>query len=69
VIGANRSELVVGTNGIGIALSAGKSIQILGPEHYNIYHHNWTCFAAPIYDPSGNIVGVVNMSGNYRIII
>ena len=68
VIGANRSELVVGTNGIGIALSAGKSIQILGPEHYNIYHHNWTCSAAPIYDPSGNIAGVVNMSGNYRLL-
>jgi len=68
VIGANRSELVVGTNGIGIALSAGKSIQILGPEHYNIYHHNWTCSAAPIYDPSGNIVGAVNMSGNYRLL-
>jgi len=68
VIGANRSELVAGTNGIGIALSAGKSIQILGPEHYNIYHHNWTCSAAPIYDPSGNIAGVVNMSGNYRLL-
>lgn len=68
VIGANRSELVAGTNGIGIALSTGKSIQILGPEHYNTYHHNWTCSAAPIYDPSGNIVGVVNMSGNYRLL-
>ena len=68
VIGANRSELVAGTNGIGIALSAGKSIQILGPEHYNIYHHNWTCSAAPIYEPSGNIAGVVNMSGNYRLL-
>jgi PAS domain S-box-containing protein len=68
VTGANRSELVVGTNGIGIALSAGKSIQILGPEHYNIYHHNWTCSAAPIYDPSGNIAGAVNMSGNYRLL-
>ncbi|MHC2995757.1 MAG: sigma-54-dependent Fis family transcriptional regulator [Candidatus Atribacteria bacterium] len=68
VIGANRSELVAGTNGIGVALSNGNPIQILGPEHYNIYHHNWTCSAAPIYDPSGNIAGVVNMSGNYRLL-
>ncbi len=67
VIGANRSELTAGTNGIGIALSTGKPIQILGPEHYNIYHHNWTCSAAPIHDPSGNIIGAVNMSGNYRL--
>jgi len=68
VIGANRSELAAGTNGIGIALFTGKSIQILGPEHYNIYHHNWTCSAAPIFDPSGNIIGAVNMSGNYRLL-
>jgi len=68
VIGANRSELVAGTNGIAIALSTGNPIQILGPEHYNIHHHNWTCSAAPIYDPSGNIAGVVNMSGNYRLL-
>jgi len=68
VIGANRSELAAGTNGIGIALSTGKSIQIFGPEHYNVYHHNWTCSAAPIRDPKGNIIGVVNMSGNYRLL-
>ncbi|MCJ7813794.1 MAG: sigma 54-interacting transcriptional regulator, partial [Candidatus Atribacteria bacterium] len=68
VIGANRSELISGTNGIGMALSTGKPIQILGPEHYNIYHHNWTCSAAPINDSSGNIIGVINMSGNYRLL-
>jgi len=68
IIGANRSELIAGTNGIGIALSTGKPIQILGPEHYDIYHHNWTCSAAPIHDPSGNIIGAVNMSGNYRLL-
>jgi len=68
VIGANRSELTSGTNGIGVALSTGKPIQILGPEHYNICHHNWTCSTAPIHDPSGNIIGAVNMSGNYRLL-
>lgn len=68
VIGANRSELISGTNGIGVALSTGKPIQILGPEHYNIYHHHWTCSAAPINDSSGNIIGVINMSGNYRLL-
>src|SRR5665648_325618 len=68
VVGANRSELAAGTNGIAIALFTGNSIQILGSEHYNIHHHNWTCSAAPIYDPSGNIIGAVNMSGNYRLL-
>src|SRR5665648_259265 len=68
IVGANRSELAAGTNGIGIALFTGEPIQIFGSEHYNIYHHNWTCSAAPIYDPSGNIAGAVNMSGNYRLL-
>jgi PAS domain S-box-containing protein len=68
IIGANRSELASGTNGIGVALSTGKPIQIFGPEHYNIYHHDWTCSSSPIRDSSGNIIGAVNMSGNYRLL-
>ena len=68
IVGANRSELASGTNGIGTALSTGEPIQIFGPEHYNVYHHNWTCSSSPIREPSGNIIGVVNMSGNYRLL-
>jgi len=68
IVGANRSELASGTNGIGIALFTGGPMQIFGPEHYNVYHHNWTCSSSPIRDPSGNIIGAVNMSGNYRLL-
>jgi len=68
ILGANRSELASGTNGIGIALSTGKPIQLFGPEHYNVYHHSWACSSSPIRDPSGNIIGAVNMSGNYRLV-
>jgi len=68
IVGANRSELASGTNGIGTALSTGEPIQIFGPEHYNVYHHNWTCSSSPIREPSGNIIGAVNMSGNYRLL-
>jgi len=60
--------LASGTNGIGTALSTGEPIQIFGPEHYNVYHHNWTCSSSPIREPSGNIIGAVNMSGNYRLL-
>ncbi len=68
MVGANRSELAAGTNGIGIALSTGEPIQILGSEHYNVYHHSWACSSSPIRDPLGNIIGAVNMSGNYRLL-
>ena len=68
VIGANRSELIAGTNSMGIALVIGKPVQIVGPEHYNIDHHSWTCSASPIRNPFGNIIGAANISGNYRLL-
>ena len=68
VIGANRSEIIVGTNSIGVTLFTGKPVQIIGPEHYNVYPRYWTCSSAPIRNPSGNIVGVINMSGKYHLL-
>ncbi len=68
VIGANRSELIAGTNSMGIALAIGMPVQIVGPEHYNVDHHSWTCSAAPVRSPFGNVIGAVNISGNYRLL-
>lgn len=65
---ANRLEQTVGTNAISLALSDDRAFQIVGPEHYNFYHHNWTCSAAPIHDTSGSIIGVLNLSGHYSLI-
>ncbi|MBF0529150.1 MAG: PAS domain-containing protein, partial [Deltaproteobacteria bacterium] len=61
--GSNWSELSVGTNAIGTALTLGRSIQVTGPEHYNDGHHLWTCAATPIFDPAGGIVGCLDISG------
>jgi len=63
VIGGNRSELLAGTNGIGLALSLGKTVQVEGPEHYNINSHNWTCAASPIRNSKNKIIGAINISG------
>ena len=68
VVGSNRSEIIVGTNSIGVTLFTGKPVQIIGPEHYNVYPRYWTCSSAPIRNPSGNIVGVINMSGKYHLL-
>lgn len=67
VIGANRSERAIGTNAIGLAIVEKKPVQIIGPEHYNIHSHSWTCSAAPIHDSEGNVVGVFNVSGDYTL--
>lgn len=59
------AENVVGTNAIGTALYLGKPVQTIGAEHYGMNQHSWTCSASPIYDEDDNLIGCINMSGNY----
>ena len=44
--GAVWSNLEVGTNAISVALDYDIPIQMVGPEHYCVSHHGWTCSAA-----------------------
>ena len=64
VPGAMWSNLEVGTNAISVALDYDIPIQMMGPEHYCVTHHGWTCSAAPIHGPNGEIVGCINLSGD-----
>ncbi|KXG42998.1 sigma-54-dependent Fis family transcriptional regulator [Tepidibacillus infernus] len=66
VEGADWSEKNVGTNAIGTAIAIDKPIQIFASEHYSKSCHPWTCSASPIHDTSGNILGVLNMSGSFE---
>jgi len=66
--GVCKSEHLAGTNAIGLASFLKIPIQLIGPEHYNIRLQQWTCSAAPIKDIFGNILGIINMTGNYRLI-
>ncbi|MBR4394578.1 MAG: sigma-54-dependent Fis family transcriptional regulator [Oscillospiraceae bacterium] len=66
VPGAMWSNLEVGTNAISVALDYDMAIQMVGPEHYCISHHTWTCSASPIHNPNGEIVGCINLSGDYK---
>ncbi|HWQ60670.1 MAG TPA: sigma 54-interacting transcriptional regulator, partial [Negativicutes bacterium] len=61
--GANWEDVSVGTNAIGTTLAAGKPLQVSGPEHFCLSHHNWTCSAAPITGEDGRIVAVLDISG------
>lgn len=65
VIGANRSESFAGTNAIGTCLAIQKPIQIWNEEHYISSHKKYTCSGAPIFSPSGQIVGCLNLTGVY----
>lgn len=61
--GANLAEQALGTNAIGVCLVTGKPCQTRGYEHYWYYAHKSTCSAAPICDPQGKIMGVLDMTG------
>eukprot|EP00831_Metopus_contortus_P007822 TRINITY_DN13000_c0_g1_i1.p1 TRINITY_DN13000_c0_g1~~TRINITY_DN13000_c0_g1_i1.p1 ORF type:complete len:749 (+),score=99.05 TRINITY_DN13000_c0_g1_i1:814-3060(+) len=61
--GANWAEKSVGTNAIGTSLVTGRPMQVFGEEHFCRSHHSWSCTAAPILDPRGNIWGCFDISG------
>ncbi len=63
VPGAYMSEEHIGTNAMGTALWEKKPVQISGEEHFVEVYHRWTCSAAPINDPKGNIIGTLNLTG------
>ncbi|MFI9051082.1 GAF domain-containing protein [Streptomyces sp. NPDC053427] len=62
--GADWTEGVVGTNGIGTALVARRPVLVHSAEHFVRSHHHWTCAAAPLHDPrDGRLLGTVDISG------
>src|SRR5690625_4655260 len=65
--GANWGERVKGTNAIGTALFEKKPIHIIGSEHYSQSNQFLTCYAAPLYDARGKLLGVIDVSGDARL--
>ncbi len=62
--GGNWNEEIVGTNGIGTALSTGQPVFVHAAEHFCEGIKAWTCAGAPIRDPlDRSIVGVIDISG------
>lgn len=64
--GGNWSEEAKGTNAIGTAIASAKSVQVHGAEHFCRPHHFLTCSAAPLFDPEGRLVGVLDVTGNWK---
>ncbi|WCK56893.1 sigma-54-dependent Fis family transcriptional regulator [Aneurinibacillus sp. Ricciae_BoGa-3] len=66
VEGADWSEESMGTNAIGTCLKTNRPVQVYGAEHFTQVCQSWTCSAAPIHDPSGKLIGILNMSGPFE---
>ncbi len=64
--GVNWSESTKGTNAIGTALIDEVPTLVHADEHYMHANHFLTCSAAPILDPRGNILGVLDVTGDHR---
>ena len=62
--GVNWSEQTKGTNAIGTALIEEVPTLVHADEHYMHANHFLTCSAAPILDPRGNILGVLDVTGD-----
>jgi transcriptional regulator of acetoin/glycerol metabolism len=64
--GVNWAEHSKGTNAIGTALFEERPTLVHAGEHFMHANHFLTCSATPIFDPRGNILGVLDVSGDHR---
>jgi sigma-54 dependent transcriptional regulator, acetoin dehydrogenase operon transcriptional activator AcoR len=62
--GVNWAEHSKGTNGMGTALFAESPTLVHGAEHFMHANSFLTCSASPIFDPRGNILGVLDVTGD-----
>jgi transcriptional regulator of acetoin/glycerol metabolism len=65
--GFDYAEGQLGTNGVGTVFESGRSVHVVGPEHFHERLQQFSCAGAPIRDPlSGHIEGVLDISCQTR---
>ena len=64
--GVNWSESTKGTNAIGTTLFTETPTIVHADEHYVRANRFLTCSAAPIFDHAGQVLGVLDVSGDHR---
>src|SRR5579863_3770857 len=61
-VGGVWSENAEGTNGIGTCIAEGRPVQVHGEQHFRSRHTQLSCAAAPVFDPHGELVAVLDVS-------
>jgi transcriptional regulator of acetoin/glycerol metabolism len=61
-LGSDWSEDLAGTCGVGSCLVTGEAITIHQSDHFGMTHTPLSCTAAPIYDTSGQLTAVLDIS-------
>jgi transcriptional regulator of acetoin/glycerol metabolism len=64
--GVDWSEKSKGTNAIGTALAEGQPIVVHGTQHFLQANQFLTCSCTPILDPHGDVIGALDVTGDYR---
>ncbi|KRB22327.1 sigma-54-dependent Fis family transcriptional regulator [Rhizobacter sp. Root16D2] len=60
--GGMWSETEAGTNGMGTCLAAAAPISVRREDHFFTHFTQLTCSAVPVFDPSGHIAAVLDVS-------
>ncbi len=61
-VGGTWSEAAMGTNGMGTCLAAGGPVSVRKEDHFFNEFTQLTCSAVPVYDPSGQIAAVLDVT-------
>ncbi|CAD5366312.1 Acetoin catabolism regulatory protein [Rubrivivax sp. A210] len=61
-LGADWSEPLAGTCGVGTAIATGQALTVHQGDHFDATHIPLTCTAAPVYDPLGRLNAILDIS-------
>ncbi|MDE2395859.1 MAG: sigma-54-dependent Fis family transcriptional regulator, partial [Burkholderiales bacterium] len=61
-VGGHWSETEAGTNGMGTCLAAALPVSVRREDHFYTCFAGLTCSAVPVYDPSGEIAAVLDVT-------
>ena len=64
--GVSWGEAQKGTNAIGTAIYERQSVVVHADQHFLEANHGLTCSASPIFAPAGDLLGVLDVTGDYR---
>lgn len=65
-VGTQWREEELGTNAISLAIAEKSPSLVTGTEHYLNMMQGLSCAAAPLFDPEGELIGVLGMAGYQR---
>lgn len=62
VPGGHWDETSIGTNALAVSLATHQPAEVFSAQHFVQAVHDWVCYAAPIRDPHGRVLGVLDFS-------